>query len=156
MLIMYTNITLYIQRGIIMSKEYWNGVMNRLPNFLNKMGNLCMQTSMMDYQMRNSCCHGGSIWGGPGGYYGGYPGYYGGGNGGASNYWNSAGMMQSIYGDMGSQGSYAGVDPVFQQGIQNAIAGATVPQSSASVATPTEAQTTAQTPTQTPTPTQSV
>ena len=140
-----------------MSKEYWNGVLNRLPNFCKNMGDLCMKTSMMDYQMRNSCCHGGSIWGGPGGYYGGYSPYnrgcYG-GNGGASNYWNTAGMMQSIYGDYGSQGSYYDIDPAFQQGIQNAIAGATATQTSSSVATPTEQQTVTQTPT--PTPTQSV
>ena len=97
-----------------MSKEYWNGVLNRLPNFLDRMGKMCMQVSMMDYQMRNSCCHGGSIFGmrgmySPYGYpsLGGCAGGFGGMAGHYGSYWDNQGMMSSIYGNLPSQSSGA-------------------------------------------------
>ncbi|MEE3348847.1 MAG: hypothetical protein VZR09_02295 [Candidatus Gastranaerophilaceae bacterium] len=82
-----------------MSKAYWNGVLNRLPDFCRNMGKTAMMGAMMaeynSHRHHHFCC-GPSIWGGFG------PGM------GDGYYWNNMAGMGGMYPMMGSCGGYQG------------------------------------------------
>ena len=116
-----------------MSKQYWNGVLNRLPNFLDKMGKSFMQTATMQYAMKRSgCCRFNgmyaSIFGGYPGMFGNYSGMYGnytssisGLGGSRGSYWDNQGMYQSIYGNYSGNNGSSISDNEFQAGLEQIL-----------------------------------